>query len=386
MHSSFSSDNSPTPDRDSQKEPSDAVSAREVRTLNRLRWQISQAALVILSLVTALHYLFSLLIPEVAIYSLPVLIALLASSVWFAFLAMAQGMVQRVSPRVERTGYLGALVLFLGFYTRTVGGIFWGNLSPGEMGTAFPWLAVVCAAAFVVYRSRTALALSCSVVLYTAGLNAYFIVQRLLRGEEVILLGAALNLFAASTVLLLMLFVLRRTTEAWSRTQAQADALTKLANRDALTGLYNRRYLNTALQEEVRRAERYAHPLSIALCDIDDFKGVNDLFSHGVGDEVLQQVARILEGSVRSVDSVARYGGEEFVFIFPETDAAQAETVCEKIRLEIERYPWSQLHPDLNVTVSIGVSSAQESPERLLSAADLKLYEGKRSGKNQVRL
>ena len=382
MQPSFSSDTSPKPDQDSPERPS-AAQASQIGLLNRLRWRISQLTLSVASLVTALHYLFSLLIPEVTTYSLPVLIALLASSVGFALLAMAQGIAQRVSHKVERSGYLGALALFLGVYTYTVGGILGGNLSPGELGAVFPWLAVVCAAAFVVYSSRTALALSCSVVLYTSGMNAYFIVQRLLRGEEVILLEAALNLFAAHSALLLMLFLLKRTSEAWSRTQAHTDAL---ANRDALTGLYNRRYLNVALQEEVRRAERYAHPLSIALCDIDDFKGVNDRFSHGLGDKVLQQVARILEGSVRRVDSVARYGGEEFVFIFPETDAAQAETVCEKIRVEVERYPWSQLHPKLSVTVSIGVSSGQGSLEQRLSAADLKLYEGKRSGKNQVRL
>ena len=269
------------------------------------------------------------------------------------------------------------------------------------MAEIVPWFATVYAVAFIIYSGQTALALCSSVVLYTSGLSLFYIAQAASSGAEVVALEASLDLFAANVTTLLTLYVLRRTTEAWTEMRARAEALARLANKDALTGLYNRRYLNQALAEEVSRAKRYDHVLSAALCDIDNFKRVNDDFSHSVGDRVLQEVARILESSVRSVDTVARFGGEEFVLIFPETGAARAQVVCEKIRQEVEQHPWSHLHPELNVTLSIGIANARyereredqdapetayRDPEALFDAADLKLYEAKRSGRNQVRL
>ena len=381
MHSSFNSDDAASPDQVSLSEPESA--AQDLETLSRLRWRVSQLVLVIASLAMALQVLL-LALSAGFTYSLA---ALTAGSLWFALCAVAQGLVRRVSARVERLGYLGALTLFLGFYTRTMVGIFLDARPLSAMGEIFPWFATVYVVAFIVYSGRTALALGASIVLYTSGLSAFFITQAALSGAEVVALEASLDLFTANIISLLMLFVLKSTTEAWAKTQARAEALAQLANEDALTGLYNRRYLSVTLDEEVRRARRYEHALSVALCDIDEFKRVNDRFSHGVGDQVLQEVAHILKSSVRSVDTVARYGGEEFVLVFPETEAAQAHTVCEKIRQEVERYDWSRLHPDLGVTLSVGVAGDdQRDPEGFLNAADLKLYEAKRSGRNRVQL
>ena len=337
--------------------------ARDAQTLNRLRWQISQLVLVIASLAMISQFLLTLASSSDGVHSL---VALLAGSLWFALWAAVQGALRRVSPNVERSGYLGALALLLVFYTRVMVSIFAGTRPLGETGEIYPWFAAVFTVAFIVYSGRTALVLCASIVFYTASLNAFFILRAAFGGAEVVALAASVDLFTANAILLLMLFLLKRNTEAWARTQAHAEALAQLAHRDALTRLYNRRYLNRALREEVSRARRYAHPLSVALCDVDEFKRVNDRFSHGVGDRVLQEVARILECSVRGVDTVARYGGEEFVFIFPETDAAQARTACEKIRQEVARYPWAQLHPDLRVTVSIGVADGSGGPEQLL--------------------
>ncbi len=352
--------------------------------LNRLRWRVSQLVLIVASLAMALQGLITLLTSEDATYSL---FALSLGSLWFALWAVVQGLLRRVSPLAERLGHLGALALLLDFYTRTMVGIFSGVRPLGDTGEIFPWFATVFTVAFIVYSGRTALVLCSGVVLYTSGLSTLFILRAVFGETEVLGFEATLDLFAANIILLLMLFVLKRTTEAWARAQARADALAQLALKDALTGLPNRRHLNAALQEEAARAERYGHPLSVALCDIDEFKRVNDRFSHGVGDRVLQEVARILERNIRSVDTVARYGGEEFLFIFPETEAAQAHTACEKIRQEVEQHSWSHLHPDLYITVSIGVANGvQQSPEQLLNNADLKLYEAKRSGRNQVRL
>ncbi|WP_027881180.1 tetratricopeptide repeat-containing diguanylate cyclase [Meiothermus rufus] len=162
--------------------------------------------------------------------------------------------------------------------------------------------------------------------------------------------------------------------------------LERLSLEDALTGLYNRRYLDGRLAEEFHRARRYQHPLSLAIADVDDFKQINDRFSHAVGDVVLRTVARLLRQACRETDLVARYGGEEFVLLFLEASQEQARNVCEKIRLIVAEYPWHTLHPGLRVTLSIGLSSdlSLESPAHLLAEADRNLYQAKRLGKNRV--
>ncbi len=165
------------------------------------------------------------------------------------------------------------------------------------------------------------------------------------------------------------------------------EQLERQAKEDALTGLYNRRYADLRLQEEFLRARRFGHALSVALLDIDNFKRVNDTFSHAVGDEVLRTVAGLFRAALRETDLVARYGGEEFVLLLPETAAQDAVTVCDKLRRRVEAYPWSTVAPGLEVTLSIGVSDELCVPtyEKLVALTDGKLYEAKRSGRNQVR-
>lgn len=163
--------------------------------------------------------------------------------------------------------------------------------------------------------------------------------------------------------------------------------LEKQAREDGLTGLYNRRFFDTRLEQEFTRSSRYARPLSVVLCDVDNFKRVNDDFSHQVGDEVLRRVAKILQEKVRQVDTVARYGGEEFVIMFPETEGKDAATVSERIRQAIQSHPWEEVAPELRITISMGVADDLSVPnfEKLVGLADAKLYEAKRSGRNQVR-
>ncbi len=162
--------------------------------------------------------------------------------------------------------------------------------------------------------------------------------------------------------------------------------LERLTLEDALTGLYNRRYLDGRLAEEFNRARRYQHPLSLAIADLDNFKQINDKFSHAVGDAVLRTVARLLRQACRETDLIARYGGEEFVLLFLEADQEQARHICEKIRRIVAEYPWQIIHPALRVTLSIGLSSdlSLESPAHLLAEADRNLYQAKRLGKNRV--
>lgn len=166
----------------------------------------------------------------------------------------------------------------------------------------------------------------------------------------------------------------------------QSKELERLARQDPLTRLYNRRYLEENLGREFAASKRYNFPLSIAMVDIDHFKQINDRFSHQVGDDVLRLVAQMLDSNCRGVDFAARYGGEEFALVFPQTDLHGALVACERLRQRVESYDWSTIHPQLKVTVSIGISSDPTLPdhEKLLAAADEQLYAAKRAGRNRV--
>ncbi|MGK2856532.1 MAG: diguanylate cyclase [Thermoanaerobaculia bacterium] len=166
----------------------------------------------------------------------------------------------------------------------------------------------------------------------------------------------------------------------------QAAELDKLSVHDSLTGVNNRRYLDRHLTEEMERSRRHGHPISVAMLDADHFKQVNDRFSHRIGDVVLRTLMEIVCKRKRLTDAVARYGGEEFVIVFPETTAEQAAVAAEGMRSAIEEHDWSEVHPGLRVTVSIGVASnaRAEDPQGLLDAADECLREAKQTGRNRV--
>ena len=178
----------------------------------------------------------------------------------------------------------------------------------------------------------------------------------------------------------------REKEELLGRLQQQASELERQSREDGLTGLYNRRYLDNRLDFEVKRAQRYNRQIALAMADVDRFKGVNDKHSHMVGDDVLRTIANILRNQCRSIDIIARYGGEEFLLCFPETSHENAVNVCEKIRKQVEEYDWSRLQPGLQVTLSVGLTAAppQYDVDALIAAADEKLYEAKRGGRNRV--
>ncbi|MDX2128403.1 MAG: diguanylate cyclase [Chloroherpetonaceae bacterium] len=166
----------------------------------------------------------------------------------------------------------------------------------------------------------------------------------------------------------------------------QSEALEKQSKEDSLTSLYNRRYLDKYLSIEFERAKRYDRPLSVAMADIDYFKKVNDRFSHQVGDRVLREVAQIFKKNSRISDVVARYGGEEFVLVMPETIKENAYIVCEKIRQSVETYDWKSIHPNLTLTISIGIAQSDDidNYEKLIGKADENLYVAKDKGRNLV--
>lgn len=168
--------------------------------------------------------------------------------------------------------------------------------------------------------------------------------------------------------------------------QEQARILEFQAKNDILTGLSNRRSYDERAAQEYERNRRHKHGFAVAIVDVDLFKKVNDTFSHQIGDEVLKRVAILMQMNCRKEDIVARYGGEEFVFLFPETTTEKAVIACEKVRVAIEKFDWSQIHPDLKITISVGVcgDTSQPSFEKMLSIADQHLYRAKQNGRNQV--
>ena len=163
----------------------------------------------------------------------------------------------------------------------------------------------------------------------------------------------------------------------------------EMAVTDGLTGLHNRRYLDSHLQTLFDRAMSRHRPLSVMITDLDRFKSINDAHGHDGGDEVLREFARRLRKNVRGIDLACRYGGEEFVVVMPDTDAIIAEKVAERIRAEIERSPFAVGKDGLAipVTVSVGVSSIRpgiDSVADLMKRADVALYEAKSGGRNRV--
>lgn len=174
--------------------------------------------------------------------------------------------------------------------------------------------------------------------------------------------------------------------ESHEKIREQAAELQELAVRDALTDLYNRRHFDEQVAAMFEHARRYNEPLAVVIGDIDYFKRINDCFSHAVGDEVLRQVAELLRSSVRKSDVVARYGGEEFVIAFPRTGLAQALELCDKLRQRVQEHPWEKIHPELKVTMSMGLHTGLDAgnAEKMLVHADRRLYESKAGGRNRV--
>jgi two-component system cell cycle response regulator len=163
----------------------------------------------------------------------------------------------------------------------------------------------------------------------------------------------------------------------------------EMAVTDGLTGLHNRRYLDSHLKTLFDRAVSRRRPLSLMITDIDKFKPVNDTWGHDAGDDVLREFARRLRKNVRGIDLACRYGGEEFVVVMPDTDGEVAEKVAERIRAEIERTPFAigGNGQSINMTVSVGVSSLRrpvDTAEALMKRADVALYEAKTGGRNRV--
>jgi two-component system, cell cycle response regulator len=182
----------------------------------------------------------------------------------------------------------------------------------------------------------------------------------------------------------LLLVATALATEAVRR----AQRLRLGATRDRLTGLYNRAYIEERGAEELARGARYAHPLALAMLDVDFFKQFNDTHGHAAGDHVLRTVARRLQSNLRGTDIVGRFGGEEFVVLFPETSAAEAAERLDAFRALLAAEEATHAGRALGrVTVSAGVAawpSDGTEVSELVRRADERLYAAKRGGRNRV--
>ncbi|MCX5865075.1 MAG: diguanylate cyclase [Deltaproteobacteria bacterium] len=163
------------------------------------------------------------------------------------------------------------------------------------------------------------------------------------------------------------------------------EKLEQLATTDALTGLYNRHRFNELLEQEVARARRYHTPLSLIMFDLDYFKNINDTYGHAVGDQVLQEVAKVIRENVRATDWVGRWGGEEFLVLCPEATEKDAVATAEKLRGLVESHIFETVE---TITISCGVTrfKAPDSIDAFVSRADDGLYRAKDKGRNIVEI
>lgn len=165
-----------------------------------------------------------------------------------------------------------------------------------------------------------------------------------------------------------------------------------LSRTDSLTGCYNRGYLNELLPREITRALRYKRPLALAMCDIDNFKKINDTYGHQCGDEVLKKLVRSISEVIRAdTDWLARYGGEEFLIVLPETQLGNASGLAERLRKNIAKNAIETQEDKISITASFGVTGFNSStspksitPEALIHMADKYLYAAKNQGRNKV--
>lgn len=167
------------------------------------------------------------------------------------------------------------------------------------------------------------------------------------------------------------------------------EAVYEMMTSDGLTRIANRRYFEDSFQRELARCLRHGRPLGVLLLDVDHFKRINDVYGHLIGDECLKELCARVQGAIRLDDLFARIGGEEFAVVLSETKPADCLLVAERVRRRVECTPFcADRQIEVPLTVSIGLAHSEDSiaqrMEDFLSAADARLYEAKRSGRNRV--
>lgn len=180
--------------------------------------------------------------------------------------------------------------------------------------------------------------------------------------------------------------LMANTQGALKKLHSMLHNMHELSIRDELTGLYNRRFFSEQADMLVIRSVRYEEPLSLVYIDIDDFKAINERFSHQVGDHALRQLSTVLMHTARGSDLLARLGDDEFVWMLPNTVASKARDICERLQVNLAQHDWSSLLEDIPLTVSIGVAQVEDldTLEKLMGRADSNLFKAKQSGTSQI--
>lgn len=232
------------------------------------------------------------------------------------------------------------------------------------------------------YLRRSWVALGASVILLMAGYAVFGWLHLFDQIDWVDVVAALIMLLVSGFVMSVSL--LSRLT---AKNLLRLADLEREVLLDPLTGLFNRRYLKTRLDEEISRAERHELALSVLMIDIDHFKGINDTFGHLVGDNVIRQVARVVSEASRPSDTAIRYGGEEMLVVASQTDLRTALAFAERLRAVIaDQAIKISAGKTTRVTASFGVSSfeAGDTCATLVERADRAVYAAKRTGRNRV--
>lgn len=226
-------------------------------------------------------------------------------------------------------------------------------------------------------------------VLYISGAGLAYVLlddwarqhaAQLLLGSGTLTLLHAVNTFGSFGMLAYIVYY-------YSEAVAEVEVeLEHQAGTDPLTGMWNRRRLQEAAERELASHRRADRAMALVICDLDDFKQVNDRLGHDCGDAVLQQTATRLRQALRAQDYVARWGGEEFLMLLPETTEQGAVEVAEKLRAAVASAPFRCADQELPLTITAGLSAlrSEDSLERAIARADEALLAGKRAGKNRV--
>ena len=229
-----------------------------------------------------------------------------------------------------------------------------------------PWLVVAIVAAIS--------------VLLSVGVSSFMVaplVGQPMRLAPVLWIAVVVPLLVATPVAALIVWLLHELARS-------REAATRLANRDALTGVLTRRHFTELAAREQALALRRAWPISVLMIDVDHFKEVNDRHGHPTGDAVLAHVAAQCIGMLRTGDLFTRWGGEEFVALLPATDAEGALEVAERLRAGIADAVLPELRHRVTASVGVATGSGEQPVDVLIAGADAAMYEAKRGGRNRV--
>lgn len=258
-----------------------------------------------------------------------------------------------------------------------------GTIPDAEIAQVYIWAPFIYLLSFLIFQVRDALKWSLLIYSLSFVLGVYAVVSS---GTEN--LGNFVRLaefYLASGLWVAMLYVLGTLKTQLSQLQVQFGEMKRLAHRDTLTGLSNRRQMEVRLSQQVEQFQRYGMSWAVILFDIDNFKRVNDVHGHELGDYVLQEAARFLQYELRDTDQLARWGGEEFLILAPQTDLFHARALAERLRSLLAQHAFEAVG---SITASFGVAAYRddEGIPSLMQRVDEALYRAKHGGKNRVEV